>query len=121
MVLTGTPGLQLPVEAPWAKNVYWMYGVVLEDGMGVGARDRVMRELAEEGIETRAFFHPMHRQPVFLTGQDPRFPNTAGAYPVSERLGQQGLYLPSGLGLTQAQVHEVAGKLAACLGLVTSR
>ena len=27
--LAGLKGLQLPVEEPWARNVYWMYGVVL--------------------------------------------------------------------------------------------
>ena len=29
--LKDAAGLQLPVEEPWAKNVYWMYGVVLSD------------------------------------------------------------------------------------------
>ena len=55
----------------------------------------------------------MHRQPVFV-GDDPRFPETSGEYPVSDDLWKRGLYLPSGLGLTRAQVEEVAGKLAEC-------
>ena len=29
--LSEISGLQLPVEKPWAKQVYWMYGVVLDD------------------------------------------------------------------------------------------
>ena len=30
-------GLQLPVEEPWAMNVYWMYGIVLEGAVGMDA------------------------------------------------------------------------------------
>src|SRR5262249_45107362 len=32
--LAGTRGLQLPIEKCWARNVYWMYGVVLTEGAG---------------------------------------------------------------------------------------
>jgi perosamine synthetase len=107
------PALCLPAEAPWAKNVYWMYGVVLQDSFGP-SRDVLMDLLKQQGIETRAFFYPLHRQPVFLTGRDVRFPETAGAYPVAERLGQDGLYLPSGLGLTEEEVERVVEALRQC-------
>ena len=30
-------GLQLPVQEPWARNVYWMYGVVVDEETGLGA------------------------------------------------------------------------------------
>ena len=35
--LAGIEGLQLPVEEPWARNVYWMYGVVLSEETGMDA------------------------------------------------------------------------------------
>ncbi len=94
--------LQLPVEKPWARSVYWMYGVVLSEDSGM---DNVefARRLAERGIETRMFFLGMHEQPVFHRMglfQDEK-------YPVAERLARQGLYLPSGLALTDAQMGEV--------------
>ena len=111
--LTQEPGLVLPPEAPWAKSVYWMYGVLLQPSFGC-TRDQLMRRLKEEGVETRAFFHPLHLQPVFMNGQDPRFPDLRGPFPVAERLGRDGLYLPSGLSLTEAQVEEVAGALRRC-------
>jgi perosamine synthetase len=108
----GVEDVELPWEAPGAKNVYWMYGVKLGDSFRRG-RDGVMAAMKEKGVETRAFFCPMHSQPVFV-GDDPRFPETSGEYPVSDDLWKRGLYLPSGLGLTRAQVEEVAGKLAEC-------
>jgi perosamine synthetase len=106
--------VELPWEAPGAVNVYWMYGVKLGDSFRRG-RDGVMSAMKEKGVETRAFFCPMHRQPVFQ-GSDPRFPDVSGEYPVSDDLWKRGLYLPSGLGLTRSQVEEVVEKLAECRG-----
>ncbi len=74
-----------------------------------------MRALLQHGIETRPFFHPMHQQPVFLQGRDSRFPDTSGHYPVAERLGRTGLYLPSGLGLTEEQRARVVEAVQQCL------
>ena len=111
-LLTGTPELVLPYEEPWAKNVYWMYGIVLEESFGV-AKDDLMKMLKVKGVDTRSFFCPMSLQPIFH-GSDPRFPDIAGDYPVSVDLWNRGLYLPSGLGLTRPQMEEVVEKLLEC-------
>jgi len=95
-------GLQLPVEEAWAKNVYWMYGIVLKECTGMTATDFAKR-LAQRGIMTRPFFLGMHEQPVFHA----RGLFVDEHYPVAERLARQGLYLPSGLSLTMAQLEEV--------------
>ncbi len=110
----GVPDVELPGEAAGVKNVYWMYAVKLGDSFRLG-RDGVMAAIREKGVETRAFFCPMHRQPVFQRS-DPRFPDVSGEYPVSDDLWRRGLYLPSGLGLTRDDVREVVGKLAGCRG-----
>jgi len=95
-------GLQLPVEKDWAKNVYWMYGVVLADDLGLAA-DEMALELKARNIDTRAFFLGLHEQPVL---------NDLGlfigeSYPVTERIARQGFYLPSGLQLTKDQQQTV--------------
>ncbi len=105
--------VEVPAEAPGAKNVYWMFGVKLGPRFTQG-RDAVMEELKTKGIETRAFFCPMHRQPVFQDGKDQRWPDVRGDFPVSDDLWERGLYLPSGPGLTRAQAGEVAEKLFSC-------
>jgi perosamine synthetase len=100
--LQGIPGLQLPVEEAWARHVYWMYGLVLDEGRGMDAVE-FARRLKAEGVETRPFFLGMHEQPVFLE----RGLFRGERYPVAERLARQGLYLPSGLALTEAQLEQV--------------
>ena len=94
--------LQLPVEEAWAKNVYWMYGIVIDKNSGMTATDFAKR-LAARGVMTRPFFLGMHEQPVFRARG--LFVNEH--YPVAENLARQGLYLPSGLSLTNEQLEEV--------------
>ncbi len=113
-LLAGRSDLTLPHEEPWAKNVYWMYGILLHDSFGV-AKDDLMEKLRAKGIDTRSFFCPMHMQPLFK-GSDPRFPDISGEYPVSTDLWNRGLYLPSGLGLTRGQIEETVEKLLQCRG-----
>jgi perosamine synthetase len=107
--LKDVEGLQLPVEEPWARNVYWMYGVVLSEETGIDGA-KFAEGLRERGVDTRPFFLGMHEQPAFLKRR--LFLNER--YLVAERLARQGLYLPSGLALTEDQlvrvceaVHEV--------------
>lgn len=100
--LHGIPGLQLPSEQAWARSVYWMYGVVLDKETCLDA-DKFARRLHEYEIETRPFFLGMHEQPALrrkglFVGEH---------YPVAERLARQGLYVPSGLALTDAQLERV--------------
>jgi len=100
--LQDIPGLQLPVEEPWANHVYWMYGVVLDESIGMDAVE-FARLLREQGIETRPFFLGMHDQPVFK--KEGLFQGES--FPVTDRIARQGLYLPSGLAITESQINQV--------------
>ena len=108
--LQGIPGLQLPVEEPWAKQVYWMYGIVLDESTGLNAV-QFAQKLKEKGVETRPFFLGMHEQPVFH-GMG-LFQNEK--YPVAERIARQGFYLPSGLTLTETQIDLVCDTVKSIL------
>lgn len=101
--LAGVARLQLPVEQPWARAVYWMYAVVVEESAGMDAREFAGR-LAAAGVETRPFFIGMHEQPALLD----RGLFAGERYPVTDRITRQGLCLPSGLALTEAQLESVA-------------
>lgn len=101
-LLHGIPGLKLPSERPWARSVYWVYGVELDETTCLDG-DEFAQRLQEYEIETRPFFLGMHEQPALR-----RQNLFAGEhYPVAERLARQGLYLPSGLALTDEQAERV--------------
>lgn len=94
------------VSTGYAENVYWVFGMVLKDSVPFNAIE-AMKRLAAEGIGCRPFFYPMHQQPVF---------NKMGwyndeKYPVAERMGERGFYVPSGLALTGDEMRTVSEKL----------
>jgi perosamine synthetase len=105
-LLSESTRLTLPVaKTPYAENIYWVFGMILDESLGT-AREFAAR-LAESGIGTRPFFCPMHLQPVLQK----RGLFAGASHPVSERMYRQGLYLPSGMALSEAEIDEVAGKV----------
>lgn len=103
-MLKGLGSIQLPLErTSYADNIYWVYGIILKDDLGLNAED-IMAYLKEKEIGTRPFFFPMHEQPVFH--KMGLFKNER--YPFAERLARLGLYLPSGLALTEEKINEVS-------------
>lgn len=107
-------GVTLPPKAEWAKNVYWMYSILIEDHFGMDA-SKVEQELKKKGIETRPFFYPMHLQPVFK-GKDEIFPDISGEYPNAENLSRKGINLPSSNELTEDEIKQIVEALAELSG-----
>jgi len=110
--LATLPAVQLPpANTGYAENIYWVFGLVLDDNHPLDA-EAAMDLLKARGIGTRPFFWPMHRQPVFQ-----RMGLFAGqCFPVAERLARRGFYLPSGLALTLEQIDTVCGVVREVLG-----
>jgi len=98
--LNDIKGLTLPNEASWAKNVYWMYSVLVNPDFGC-SRDQLMVELKKRGVDSRPFFYPLHKLPPYS--------NYSGKYPVSEKLSKRGMNLPSSPGLTEKDIRHVSG------------
>jgi perosamine synthetase len=106
-LLAGTPRLQLPLpKTGWAENIYWVFGVVLDDSVPFEA-DEAMHRLAQYEIGTRPFFWPMHEQPVL---RRMGFFSDVSC-PVASRLARRGFYLPSGLGLRPGEVETAVNAL----------
>jgi len=100
--LENIEGIQTPIEKNWAKNVYWMYGILLNNKFKI-SRNQLIKYLMENEIESRAFFVPMHQQLVFH--KVGLFMNEK--HPIAENLGMNGLYLPCSLNITIEQIEQV--------------
>jgi perosamine synthetase len=103
--LKDVEGITLPPEATWAKNVYWMYTVLVENSFGT-ERDKLMAFLKEKGIDTRSVFYPIHIQPVYAEQYK------GEKYPVAGKLGRKGVNLPSGNTLTKDQIRFIVETIA---------
>ena len=90
-LLSSFHNIQLPPDSHrGSQNIYWVFGFVLSPETRMTARE-FMAELDRRGIGSRPFFFPLHKQPVLENYGGERQPTL----PISEKLGDQGLYIPS--------------------------
>jgi perosamine synthetase len=96
--LSEVDGLILPIEKPWAKNVFWMYSIVMKKDHYSNSRDDLIEELKKKGIDSRPIFYPLHKMPPY--SQDAVFPN-------AESISDFGISLPSGVTLTDEEIKYI--------------
>jgi len=96
-LLKNIEGITTPPEMPWAKNVYWMYSILIEDSFRV-ARDDLAMELGKKGVETRPFFYPIHTMPPYKRNEK---------FPVAEELARKGINLPSSVKLKKEEIEKI--------------
>lgn len=106
--------LQLPGEAGYARNVYWMYHVGLRGPLAL-RRGEILRGLAGRGIETREGFIPFNLQEIFLA----RGLTRRDACPRANEAAYRTFYLPSGPTLTEDQLARVCEQLREVLAQAT--
>ncbi len=97
--LAGVAGITPPPEAAWARQVYWMYSILVDDKLFGCDAAALIQYLRAHRIDSRPFFVPMHENPPHAR------PDT---YPVSTRLGRQGINLPSAPNLSEESVARIA-------------
>jgi perosamine synthetase len=105
--LADVPTLTLLDEVPPASSVFWLYSVLLDRA---ARRDPLMIELAEAGIETRPFFHPVHRFPMYQQAR------TDNGCPVACDLAARGINLPTSSYLRETDIDAIAGVLRELAG-----
>lgn len=100
------PGIQTPPEAAWARNVYWMYALIVNPDFGM-TRDQLAESLKNDGIDSRTFFCPMNQQPCLQTIEG--FRNVP--CPVADRFWETGLYLPSTYTLSEDTIRLITDSI----------
>jgi len=106
--LRDTPEVVCQSEKEWARHVYWMFTIVLDDDIPLG-RNEAMACLQERGIETRPVFYPIHTLPPYRNSLH------KDSFPIAERIARQGINLPTWAGLTREDVRYVCNSLLECL------
>lgn len=81
------------------KHSYWMITILAQSE---NEKNELRTCLAENGIETRPAFHPVHTMPMY-------FEKTR--YPIAEDLGKRGINLPSYPDLTEDAIRFITSKI----------
>jgi dTDP-4-amino-4,6-dideoxygalactose transaminase len=87
----------------------WLTCIELDPAVTEVSPSQLIAELANENIESRRLWKPMHLQPVFASGRS--FVNGE-----SERLFDRGVTLPSGSALQDDEIERVIKVLHSALG-----
>ncbi len=107
------PGVQLFGEpsqpAPGTSDNCWLTAVLIDSELAGFTRDQLIVALADDNIEARPLWKPMHAQPVFR-----HLPAELDG--TSERIFAQGVTLPSGSSLTDEQFERVASVIVRVAG-----
>lgn len=106
--LGGCEWLVLPHAAPGAEVDWFVYVVRLAPRVN---RDRLIGQLAENGVPSRPYFSPIHLQPFYRE----RFGFGAGDFPVAERVASGTLALPFSSRLTDDQVDQICDALTSAV------
>ncbi|MDR6516367.1 dTDP-4-amino-4,6-dideoxygalactose transaminase [Chryseobacterium camelliae] len=80
---------------------HWLSAIIIDPEIAGKTREELRMALLEENIESRPLWKPMHLQPVF--SESPYYGTD-----VSEKLFENGLCLPSGSNLTEADRKRIA-------------
>lgn len=95
-LLAGVPGIELPYRDPRSFTVPHRVNIFTENP------GELERNLAQDGVGCRRFFLPIHKQPAF---------NLQASFPVSERLFERGLSLPSSSLLREDQIGFICDRM----------
>lgn len=94
------PGVTFMPEADYGRCTRWLTCLTIDPAVAGTDREKVRLVLAEQNIEARPVWKPMHLQPIFAGTRC-----SGGA--VAERLFDHGLCLPSGSNLTDSDLQRV--------------
>ena len=98
------PGVTMQPEASWGQSTRWLTCLTIDPKVSGVTREQVRLALEAENIEARPAWKPMHLQPVFAGAE-------MHGGKVSERLFDQGLCLPSGAAMTEADRDRVIARV----------
>jgi perosamine synthetase len=106
--LADVEGITMNAEPAETRNAYWMVTIVLDSKFGLN-KTQLMERLAERGIDTRPFFHPLSSIPAYEGLEQARIARQRNkiVYGVSP----YAINLPSALCLSKEDVKIVCAEL----------
>ncbi len=100
-LLKGVKGIRLPVDEPWAKNIYWLYSILIEPEFPI-SKDGLISKLNEENIQAIPFYYPLNELPLYKTNEE---------FKISKRFSETGITLPSSTKLTKQDIEKIVGEI----------
>jgi len=104
----GVNGITFMPEPDWSRSTNWLTAMTIDPGACGVDREIIRLALLDQQIEARPLWKPMHMQPLF---KDTRYIGRG----FDETLFANGLCLPSGSDMSDAEQDEVIGLMQSVL------
>ncbi|MDX6501678.1 MAG: perosamine synthetase [Blastocatellia bacterium] len=100
-LLRSVSGITSMPEAGWARSIFWMYTVLVDESPhGNGSRS-LLHRLAGHDIQTRPLWQPLHRSAAYTNAE-------VYGGDVADALNRSALSLPCSVGLPDVDIRTVA-------------
>jgi perosamine synthetase len=107
--LASVPGITSMPEASWARSIFWMYTVLVDEAAYGEDSRALLRRLASQGIQSRPLWQPLHRSPAYRQAQ-------VYGGEVAEKLNRRALSLPCSVGITDIEIQAVTAVIKSIHG-----
>lgn len=101
-LLAGCPGIGFQPVASWAKRSPWLFCLTVDPATFGHTRDELAAHLLENDVDSRPFFHPLHKLPPYREQA-----TNAVDLPHTDRLAATGINLPTYASLEAKQIETV--------------
>ena len=101
------PGVRFMPDLEGCRSTRWLTCLTIDPALAGTDRNAVIKALDAENIESRPTWKPMHLQPLYKDCEV-----FGGA--VSEHLFEQGICLPSGTGMSEADLERIVEVVREC-------
>lgn len=105
--LNGVEGVVLPLRSGSGAESWFIFLIRLSEAYSSTDRDRLRQLLLQDGIETGAYFSPIHLQPFYQS----EFGFKEGDFPVTEQAAERTMALPFHNQLSRDEVRYIAEKV----------
>jgi perosamine synthetase len=98
--LGSVPGITPMPEASWARSIFWMYTVLVNESPYGNNSRALMQRLADHNIQARPLWQPLHRSPAYAHAE-------VFGGEIADGLNRSALSLPCSVGLTDVDIRTV--------------
>ena len=95
----------------WAESSFWLYNILINKNSPI-SRDELIKKLAIDGVETRPIFYTLSSMKIYK-----KYLKNKKSFPVSEKIANRGVSLPSFTDLSSNQINYICSKVKKYLSI----
>ena len=101
--LKDVKGIIFQKDQKKSVNVAWMNAILVNEKKYGKTKEQLVEYLKQKGVDTRFLFMGMHKQKCLKKFKC----NMSDKYPITDRLTEEGFYLPSSSNLTKTEIKYI--------------